>query len=306
MNSSISSSERGGERSGASYVALVLLVLIGLVAGLEVSLRAFPGLAGASDARYVRKVLEEPGRDVIIGDSHLLPVGEPEGWINLSRAGYAPMELGRALATRLKFHGIDRVVIESGPQILMGGRQSEFRALPPETLTRQIFPVPVLSVEPSLVEPAFKTVVGAVGAVVPAARADEIDERDVLRPAPGPGFARARAKLQNPVPNYRRSAAWRHHWEIVERLVAAGVEVCLVQAPVMGSYLKAARREGMRYFPALADLREEAARRAVRYVAAEELASDYPDAVFGNADHLSREGAALFWTEVTGLCFPDT
>mgnify|MGYP000698827952 CR=1 FL=1 len=313
MSSSTSSSDAAGLTSGKVFVAIVVVLAVGLLVALEYGVRTFRSFIDDRDANYVLRVLTEPGKNVIIGDSHLIPVGRPDGWVNFARAGLAPPEGARILAARHKFVGIDRVVIESGPQILMDARQFEFRALPPETLTRQIFPEPVMIFEPSILDAALDTVVREATSVVSTAHAEGRKKKSGKKkksadtPEARRAFATGRVLKQNPAADYDRSLAWHRHWDIVEALTDAGVQVCLVQTPVMAGYLKTAGTlDGALYFPALAALTAEAERRNIRYIEADELAMVYPDKLFANADHLNRRGGEVFWKEVEAACFAES
>jgi|GEM_PF-2974139 len=306
MSSSTSSSDVGRGVGGRAFVVIALLCLALLLASLGWAVGIASGtLKGTSASNYVLSVLRDPGTDVIVGDSHLLPIGTPEGWLNLSRSGLPPAEAARVLAARLKLFGLGRVVIESGPQMLMELRQADYRSLPPQTLTRQIFPEPVLMLEPALLTAFLDRLRSGVGNVVSRAAAAErqrgMRNDDMRRPA-----VRRRIELQQPVAGYRDSAAWRYHWDIIQRLADAGVDVCLVQAPVSPAYIGIVRElDRAPYFPALRAMQREALRRDIRFVAASDLPVTFGNPAFKNVDHLTKRGAKRFWNAAFAACFPD-
>ncbi|MEJ8572056.1 hypothetical protein [Microbaculum marinum] len=309
MNSSTSSSERGGAIRAAVFVALVVAIAAGLFAALEVEVREVNVIRSNGAARYVKQVLFKPNRRIILGDSHFLPLGRRKGWLNLARAGMAPGEAGRVVAARLKFFKTTRILIESGPQVLMAERQFEYRNLPPESLVRQIFPAPVAVLEPAILNSIWtqstRAASGFVGSAVADAHAGPGGQRQRRAAGRKTEGARKRVLRHNPVPRYETSYAWRQHWAMIGRLREAGVEVCLVQTPVTGKYLDVVRDlNRVRYFAALDALAQEASDRGIRFVRADQLASDYPDQLFRDYDHLGARGADLFWQDVLGECFP--
>jgi hypothetical protein len=291
--------------SASRFMALALAVVAVLFAGSEVVLRNTEGLEEGKYARYVLRVFREPGRNLIIGDSHLIKIRRPEGWNNLSRAGLVTAELARVLNARLKFVGIDRVIIEAGPQMLMKERQADYRSLPPDTLSRQIFPVPVMTVEPSLISSAVDIAVRETGRIVSSAYAAG-RKQEPSTDAERVKGVRARTWMQRPVPYFTQSPSWHRLWQAVDQMLGAGVEVCLIQAPVMDIYVDVAENLKVpRYRAALTAVRQAAAEREIRFVAAADLSRSYPDRLFDNVDHLTRKGAIRYWTEMSVLCFPD-
>jgi hypothetical protein len=290
--------------TAAGFVVAAIALAGALLAGVELYTRSIRGDIYGDTSLLVLRVLEQPGQDVIIGDSHLVPIGKSKTWLNLARAGMAPAEEARILAARLKFFGMSRVVIESGPQILNSERQVEFRAFPPETLTRQIFPEPVLILEPSILSFVAGNITDSILSGVSRAIAGERQEKSDPAGGDVAGNVLGRVRLQRPVENFQSSFAWRRHWDIVDRLRAAGVEVCLVQAPLSRIYLETvAGMDSVGYFPALEAIMAEAKQRNVRFVAAEALGPQYPDDMFHDIDHLTREGAKVYWKQVVDLCF---
>ena len=287
------------------FMVLALLVVVALFAAFEVILRNAGGLEDGKYARYVLRVLKEPGRNLIIGDSHLILIRKPKGWDNFSRAGLVTPELARVLNARLKFIGIDRVIIEAGPQMFMQERQAEYRSLPPDTLSRQIFPVPVMTIEPSLISSAVEAIVRETGRIVSGAYAAG-RKQDPPTDAERTKGVRARTWMQRPVSNFTQSQSWQRLWQAVDQMLGAGVEVCLIQAPVMDIYVEVAENlKVSRYQAALTAVRQAAAERDIRFVAAADLSRSYPDRLFENVDHLTRRGAIRYWNEVSALCFPD-
>ncbi len=99
--------------------------------------------------------------------------------------------------------------------------------------------------------------------------------------------AQLRVQLHTPVREFKTTRAAERYWRMVREIKMKGIKVCMVAYPLSGAYRQAI---GMNHnFAVVKDFYAEiAAIEKVRYVDASAL---FPDALFGDPDHLSDRGA---------------
>lgn len=141
----------------------------------------------------------------------------------------------------------------------------------------------------------------------PAKQAEAAQPRDIVRASelPADEFQRTtaiRVQLHVPVEGVAATSVAARLNKAIGRLKRDRIALCLVTYPVSETYRAVAEK-----FPQFAVVREYIAGLAtskdVRYV---DFWDAYDDDLFGDPDHLNRDGAMRFTQDVLDACFPES
>lgn len=320
MSLSTSSSDTASEAQPYRLYLLIFfgLIVIGLIA-IEAKLRL--GEQSRVQA-YLHRVFNETTDKIQIGDSHaggnlsVLP-----DYAFIGQGGLSPVEIEHVVKYYFRYRNEGRAIIVLGPNSLARNRQLGTRALPKNTLAYQFLPFPIYLLEPAFRDGLQEKLLSGFGISASAGEMTRDEAKDLWEKTRSENpdtfnigmlsyeaqflLADGRFPNQNPVEDFRASAAFQAAERTIAWLARKGIDACIVDTPLSPVYREiiAQNADTSRFGEAQAAFADMAQRHGFRFASGPILAPNWPDELFQDQDHLNPQGHKAWWPMVEEYCF---